>query len=157
MKYCKCHCGQIVERDWAQGHHRRGVALSASHKEKISVGSKNAYMNGVRKPVRLIGERNWRWIKDRTKINTSGRDTSKRYIDYRTNVLKRDNHKCKISNKDCSGALEVHHILRYKDFPELRYDTNNGITLCHFHHPRKKMDEINLSPYFRELVDKTLV
>jgi len=32
------------------------------------------------------------------------------------------------------------------------YEVNNGITLCHFHHPRKRKDEIKLSPYFMELI-----
>lgn len=43
-------------------------------------------------------------------------------------------------------------FIGFTKFPELRHDINNGITLCHFHHPRKREDEINLSPYFKELV-----
>jgi len=39
-----------------------------------------------------------------------------------------------------------------RDYPELRYEVNNGITLCHFHHPRKINDEMKLSPYFQELI-----
>lgn len=38
---------------------------------------------------------------------------------------------------------------------KLRYDINNGITLCHAHHPRKRADEAKLSPYFKELVAET--
>jgi hypothetical protein len=43
-------------------------------------------------------------------------------------VKKRDNYKCQIcgSNKD----IQAHHIKPYKDYPELRYDINNGITVC---------------------------
>lgn len=58
----------------------------------------------------------------------------------------------KINNKDCEGKLEAHHILSWKDYPELRYDINNGITLCHAHHPKKRAEEKRLSPYFMELV-----
>jgi hypothetical protein len=39
-----------------------------------------------------------------------------------------------------------------KEFPELRYEVNNGITLCQHHHPRKKEDVAKLSPYFQNLV-----
>ena len=50
------------------------------------------------------------------------------------------------------GKLEAHHILSWSKFPELRYEVNNGITLCHFHHPRKRNDEMTLSPFFQSLV-----
>ena len=44
-------------------------------------------------------------------------------------------------------------VLCNKDYsPKLRYEVNNGITLCHFHHPRKINDEMNLAPIFQELV-----
>jgi hypothetical protein len=56
-------------------------------------------------------------------------------------------------DKECLGKIEAHHILRWKDYPELRYDINNGITLCHFHHPRTKQMETKSTPIFRKLVD----
>jgi len=57
-----------------------------------------------------------------------------------------------VDNKDCGGRIEVHHILRWSDYPNLRYDVNNGITLCKLHHPRKKVEEIRMIPTFRELI-----
>lgn len=57
-----------------------------------------------------------------------------------------------IKCKECSVEV-LRYILGYTDYPELRYDINNGISLCQFHHPRKKIDEISLSPYFKELVE----
>ena len=73
-----------------------------------------------------------------------------KYKEWRMNVFKRDNFCCKIcrSKKD----LQVHHILRWADFPELRYDINNGIALCRIHHPRKVVEEKRLIPTFVELV-----
>ena len=59
---------------------------------------------------------------------------------------------CKINNQDCKGNLEIHHILGYMEHPELRYEVNNGISLCQFHHPRKRSEEKRLSPYFQKLV-----
>lgn len=67
-------------------------------------------------------------------------------------VKDRDCWKCKIGNSDCKGQLEAHHILRWSEYPELRYDINNGITLCCFHHPLKKEEEKRLVPTFMELV-----
>ena len=70
------------------------------------------------------------------------------YKIFRMNVLKRDNFKCKIGNKDCIGRIEAHHILIWSEYPELRYEINNGITLCHAHHPKKRAEEKQLVPYF---------
>lgn len=43
----------------------------------------------------------------------------------------------------CCGAfnnLHAHHIKRWKDYPELRYDLNNGVTLCHSCHEKAHGD-----------------
>lgn len=98
------------------------------------------------------GPKNSNWIHDRSKIsNQSGRNC---YEDLRwkKSVYKRDLYQCRIGNKDCKGRIEAHHILSWRDYPELRYQINNGITLCHAHHPIKRSEEKRLSPYFQELV-----
>lgn len=133
----------------------KGVPKSDSHKKSLSIARKK---NPVRfwlgkKRTEMSGERNWRWIKDRSKIKTSDRsfnDPNSKI--WSRNVKNRDGWKCKIANDTCSGQLEAHHILPWRDYPELRYEINNGITLCHAHHPRKKEDVAKLSPFFQELV-----
>ncbi len=101
------------------------------------------------------GERHWAWITDRSKlvVQENGKSAACNY--FRKQVRLRDNNKCKINNSDCLGQLEVHHILDFKNHPELRYDINNGITLCHFHHPRGRIKEKLLSPYFQNLISIT--
>jgi 5-methylcytosine-specific restriction endonuclease McrA len=50
-------------------------------------------------------------------------------------VINRDR-TCRICETDKN--LEAHHIKSFKEFLELRYDINNGITLCekcHFENP----------------------
>ncbi|SRR6266481_1682948 len=97
-----------------------------------------------------------RWKVDRSSLQRYGDDAKDRrsgaYNAWRKEVWLRDNFKCKIANPDCAGRIEVHHILSYAKFPELRYKLTNGITLCHFHHPRKREDEKKLTPYFQSLV-----
>lgn len=76
-----------------------------------------------------------RWIKDRSKLKDERKDRGGQlHREWSKNVKKKDGYKCKINNKDCKGRLEAHHILRWRDYPELRYEINNGITLCHYHH-----------------------
>lgn len=52
---------------------------------------------------------------------------TKEYRDWKNSVKKRDK-KC----MKCGATinLHVHHIYNYKDYPLLRIDINNGITLC---------------------------
>lgn len=94
-----------------------------------------------------------RWIPDRSKLKTGlDRPYDTKYKYWMLEVKKRDYWKCRIDNTDCKGRLEAHHILPWRNHPELRYVITNGITLCKYHHPRKRIDEINLSPYFQKLV-----
>jgi len=87
--------------------------------------------------LKAKGEEHFNWIKDRNQVKMSekhGYDSNYKF--WMISVRNRDNWKCKINNCDCSGRLESHHILSWKEYPELRYNINNGITLCQKHHPK---------------------
>ncbi len=101
----------------------------------------------------LSGSGNYRWIKDRSLLKDDYHDRGGQlHREWSRSVKNRDGWKCKISNSDCSGKVFAHHILTWRDHEELRYEVNNGITLCHFHHPRKRNDEISLAPFFQRMV-----
>lgn len=51
------------------------------------------------------------------------------YKEWRTSVFKRDSFVCLKCNKN-SRELQAHHILSWKENEDLRYDIDNGITLC---------------------------
>lgn len=99
-----------------------------------------------------LGSKNHKWIEDRSKLANQDERNCYQYVEWRKEVWTRDNYRCKINNKDCKGKIEVHHILSWRDYPELHYEINNGITLCHAHHPRVRAEEKRLSPYFKDLV-----
>lgn len=133
-------------KNWL-GKHR-----SEETKQKISKNN-SRYWFGRKDKVGLKKEKHWHWKEDRSLlIKNEKKHLDGRYREWALKVKNLDHWKCRIGNQDCSGHLEAHHILRWKDHPELRYEVNNGITLCHFHHPRKINDEMRLSPYFLELV-----
>lgn len=54
--------------------------------------------------------------------------TTIEYKQWRIAVFKRDNYICIICGTN--GYLEADHIKRWADYPELRFDINNGRTLC---------------------------
>ena len=93
------------------------------------------------------------WIDDRSLVKNKfqGRDNLA-YRNWRLSVYKRDKYKCRINNGGCCGRIIAHHILSFTYYPELRYEINNGITLCLAHHPHKRAEEKRLAPTFQELV-----
>ncbi len=103
----------------------------------------------------LVGEKSSRYIKDRTKLKKSeNRKLNVAYIDWSKRVKVRDEYKCKLSCEECKGRLESHHILSWREYPEERYNIDNGITLCSFHHPRKYKEEKELASQFKVLVSQ---
>lgn len=125
-----------------------------------SLKGKTPWNKGKKIP-QMSGENHPGWIKDRTKLqryNDNSLDrASSMYRDWSVRTKKRDKWKCRIINKDCSEKLEAHHILSWREYPKLRYEINNGITLCHAHHPRKRAEEKKLIPFFTELVSLSKV
>lgn len=135
---------------------RKGIKLSTETKNKMSVsmmGNKNGL--GNKSNLGKIGELNPNWIKDRSKlIKSEYKHLDGLYRNWMKSVKNRDNWKCKIDNQDCKGRIEAHHILPWSKFPKLRYEINNGISLCQFHHPRKKNDVIKLVSFFKKLIQQ---
>lgn len=126
------------------------------NKGKIGFSAWNKGLKGF-----LAGEKSPHWKLDRTKLMRYNDDSKDRrsyaYANWRKEVWRRDNFKCRISNNDCNGKIEAHHILGWRSHPELRYETNNGITLCQAHYPRKRAEEKRLIPFFNELVSVSKV
>lgn len=147
-KYCSNSCKNNF--NWANPEYRQHMSDIHKNKKQSLETIKKRFKN-------YKGENHYRWRENRTLIKDAYGSRERRssiYKDWRRRICNRDNWKCKINNKDCSGRLEVHHILGFTEYPELKYDINNGITLCKFHHPRKRAEEKRLSPYFISLILK---
>ena len=170
QKMSKSHIGYVMPESQRKNLSKslKGIVFTEERKRNIS----NALMgkvvsNEIRIKISktLTGRKNskhsefmkgkrYAFVKDKSKLKKGDGVSrfSTIYYEWLIKVRKRDKFRCKINNKDCSGNIEVHHILPWRDYPELRYDVNNGITLCKKHHPRKRKEEIRLSPYFTELL-----
>lgn len=106
----------------------KGKPLSENTKKNIS---KVRIEKGVAK-----GERNPNWRGGVTPLHRAVR-TSIKYKEWRLSVFKRDNYMCVLC-KTKKTPLNADHIKQFAYFPDLRFDINNGRTLCEDCH--KKTD-----------------
>jgi exopolyphosphatase/pppGpp-phosphohydrolase len=60
------------------------------------------------------------------------RELTIEHLQWRKQVLDRDKRRCVLCANEVN--IEAHHIKRWVDNPELRYDVNNGATLCKICH-----------------------
>jgi hypothetical protein len=139
---------------------KKGIKLSEITREKMGIAQKKSYANGRISPfVKLWkenpnfnrGENSPVWVNGNYKRYDKRNDSA--YQEWVKAVKKRDNNECKFKNENCFGDKIAHHILPWRDYPEERYNINNGITLCQYHHPLKRVDEQRLIPIFQELVE----
>jgi len=127
---------------------RKGVKLTEETKRKISENLRGhipwnrglkGYMAGEKHPFygkkrpEVSGEKSNLWKGGISKTSRKERanfmDTPE-YKKWRRNVFKRDDYTCQICG--CRGGivLRANHIKKYSDYPELRVNENNGITIC---------------------------
>ena len=92
----------------------------------------------------LTKEKRYNWNGGTTKRKAEGywNSTCKAW---RNAIFERDNYTCQWcgarSKKGETVYLEAHHIKLWVDYPELRFDLNNGVTLCRECHNTKGIHE----------------
>jgi hypothetical protein len=134
---------------------------------RLSVAQKRAYAEGKRacsftpedwqKATQLsrlrTGSKHPRWIADRSKLALVTQTRTGADIAWARAVKRRDFGVCVLFYLGgCRGRLEAHHIRSWKHYPHLRYDVDNGITLCLAHHPRKQSEAKLLEAIFQQMV-----
>lgn len=67
-------------------------------------------------------------IKD-INIDPKRNRTCTEYTEWRKSIFERDNYTCQHCKKR-GGILNAHHIKAWAKYPKLRFDIDNGITLC---------------------------
>lgn len=157
------HLSEKIRKKISKAH--KGMKFSEIHTMKGNTNGfkkghipwnknkKGVYSDETRKKmgashIGMCGENAGNWKGGMRKKNNERNDSA--YQLWVSQVKKRDNNECAFKGQNCSGYLIVHHILPWRDYPELRYEIKNGITLCQYHHPRKRIDEQRLIPFFQE-------
>ena len=101
------------------GNGNRGKKRSEEVKKKMSKRMK-----------KMIGPLNYNWKGGITSENGKIYN-SKEYNNWRKSVFERDDYTCQFYKcKKKGGKIEAHHIKKFSDYKHLRFDINNGITLC---------------------------
>jgi hypothetical protein len=156
-KYCSKECSWKAFAEFARQHHS---ALGNHTPHTFSTSNGKSPLFGKKRPPEVVakinerrprGEKHYRWNPNREEIKRNLRNDGG-YLQWVSAVKKRDHNTCQLKDENCKGNLIVHHIIPWAKSVELRYQINNGITLCQFHHPRKRDDEQRLIPVFQQLV-----
>lgn len=90
------------------------------------------------------------------KVDRKAEFSSVEYKGWRLAVLNRDNGFCRECYDYGRGVnrtlLEVHHIFPVSTHPHLRFDVQNGVTLCKECHSKTKYKESQFANYYLELI-----
>ncbi len=152
VKFCSKECKYVFQigKILSEGTKTK---MSKSHLGQTSWNKGIPATDGHRKAISesLKGENHWNWQGGKTAENHIRRNQLE-YKQWRDAVFERDGHKCRIDNADCIHEINAHHILRFAEHKDLRFDVNNGITLCKVHHPLGREKETIMEPVYKQLI-----
>lgn len=88
------------------------------------------------KDINSRGENHWHWKGGISHINMLLK-SSREYHQWRLSVYARDKYTCQHCSIHCDRkTIVAHHIKTWADFPEYRFDVDNGLTLCRSCHAK---------------------
>lgn len=76
------------------------------------------------------------------------------YKKWRIDVYKRDGFKCQMPGCRITRNLNAHHIQKWASASMLRYDIDNGITLCRKCHKEVTGNEEHYQRLFQDMIRK---
>lgn len=139
-------------RSRIQAERMRGRKRSTETRQKIAERARGREVSSQTTAKRIAtlkangrtrGSNHYNWKGGRT----WERFAQPAYVAWRNAVLDRDGYRCQDCGRRCAKyekGLAAHHLKSYAEYPDLRFDVNNGVTLCrscHMARHRKKLAE----------------
>lgn len=148
-KISKAHKGR--KKNYPPTKYWLGKKFSKEMREKIAKAGrrrKQSIETRIKQSLAHKGNKSYLWQGGKTK-QTEAIRCSLEYRLWREKVFKRDNYTC-IWCGQIGGTLNADHIKPFALFPKLRFDLNNGRTLCldcHKKTPSHALNHTNTSFY----------
>jgi hypothetical protein len=140
-KSCGCLHKEVVRNLWKNDKFVKKIKLSSpwvvggekmeSFRDMCRVrqtGKRIPKETRIRMSESKKGSKSYCWLGGKTKLNQIIRNSVQNKL-WRESVFSRDDFTC-ICCKRRGIRLQAHHIKQFAFYPELRFDVNNGITLC---------------------------
>lgn len=156
-KYCSSSCSNKV--GYWKNKKRYPETIKKISESKIGSVPWNKGKTGFISPKKGIenpsirGEKHWNWQGGKTPLSISVR-MSVQYNEWRKSVYARDNWTCQICNIKQKHPV-AHHLLSFSEYPDKRFEINNGQTLCRSCH-KKVHYEIGKETRFRSKLQDNL-
>lgn len=143
---CACGCKTLIDK---YDDHQRLKKFVNGHQQVGAIRSDMVEI--MKKNQRTFKrEKHWNWKGGITDESHRLRNTTE-YINWRNEVYKRDHYTCQDCKIKCtSKTIVAHHKKTFKDYPELRHNIDNGITLCRSCH-KKLHKEIGEDTQFKKI------
>lgn len=127
-------CGAMVLRHLCRLAKNSKTFCSIECRVKAMVGAKQSEETRGKRSAALSGENAPTWKGGVSRQYKRGYK-SEQYKNWRYAIFTRDNYTC----QDCNtrGYLTAHHIKSFADYPKLRYEVSNGVTLCERCHSKR--------------------
>lgn len=134
----------------------KGKRMSEESRRKMSDAAKNRPSNRLGKKhsaeTRLLiseatkartprGESHYAYSDGKHQRDRCDRRTTE-YKAWRDAVYDRDKYTCQHCGDSSGGNLQAHHVKAFADYPELRFNVDNGVTLCRDCHERVHLKPI---------------
>jgi hypothetical protein len=165
--FCSPPCGQIGKNHSApKGEESKIFGKPRPDMKKRMTGSSNPMygignkhpMYGRRGPLSpAYREKNINWKGGVSPLREKIR-RSPEYEEWRKAVFERDHYTCQECGK-MGGSLHAHHKKSFADYPELRFDISNGLTLCRECHYKGGVHDMfskKEQEWFGHMVEKTI-
>lgn len=123
----------------------KGRSMSEATKIKLSIAITGTHLSKKRESIGMRREKHWNWKGGITKQIDKLRKSDE-YKQWRDSVYRRDKWTCQHCGRKVK-PITAHHIKSFTNFPGLRFEESNGVTLCRSCH-KKVHAEIGINTRF---------